>query len=581
MKKLALVAAIAATFTTMGANAAITAVAGMPTVGTYEANSYTLYLSGASAAEKFLEKLFTDTGVPATAKICDTSKAIYKYQDLVGTENYAYLCERAPLNTTLPTNKANVLIFKRSAGGSAFGVSPIVANANGQTSVASGASIEFLKINQPTGATGCTVATVANPVAVPPVLGVIKCAYDVTTPGSTSFQTHVPDFGVSDVDPGQFVGDNAPIKPNGSAYADVTAADVSKLTVKAAATLAFGAPVTKHLYFALQAAQMSTGAIPATYLVGTTATTCLGAEVEACMPSLSSRQLASIHAGNVADWNQIKVGTVGLYDWVNTNANLTIKAFAPAASAVHLCRRENGSGTQAQSNIHFLNDSCSINASPAAVDYTAIGITGEGQGYPMIHQMSASGDVDICLNSLEGGLTTNATVFPTTDWNATTTPSIRWAIGIQSLEKKTSVAGLYRFVKIDGVTPLLENVTNGKYYDWAENTFQYATTHVFSNPVSGATSADLLALTNAIITAAGEPSVMKALNAGFTHTFITDVTKLGAYLAVPTNYVPDANGAFVSTNPVNPYTHATSGLAVDNCRTPTVYNDGTSMNLQL
>lgn len=539
MKKLVLGAAIATALTATAAQAAITVDAnGVPVINPADTNI--LYLSGASAAEKFIEKVITDTSVPAVDKICDTSKKMYKFQDTDATSQYAYLCERATTNPSVPSNKANILIYKRSAGGSAFGVSPIVAEANGDTA---SATIEFLKISS-----ACTVTTAAGVGA----LTKVSCAYDPAD--ATKHTKHIADFGISDVDPGQFSGNNAPIDSStGSPYESVTAADVAKLTVKSASALTFGVPVTKNLYFALQAAQKSTGVVPATCVVGD--------ETEACMPSLSSAQVASIHAGTVVDWNQLKVGTVGLYDWVNTPAN-GATAYLPGASYVHTCRRENGSGTQAQSNIKFLADPCTAAAAgtPPAVDVASLG-AGEGEGLPMVHENNSSGNVDICLNELQDG--TNASN------SFDNTYGVRWAVGIQSMEKSTAAATKYRFVKLDGVAPTLVNVVKGKYRDWAENTFQYSNTHVFSTNSTENTA--LKALTNAVIKSAGAPEVMAALNNGFTHTF---TTAKGAYLAVPTNYDPQPNGAFLSTRPVNPFSHATNSVSVDNCRVPSIYNNG-------
>lgn len=538
MKKLVLGAAIAAALTATAAQAAITVDAnGVPVINPADTNI--LYLSGASAAEKFIEKVITDTSVPAVDKICDSSKKIYKFQDPAATSQYAYLCERATTNPSVPSNKANILIYKRSAGGSAFGVSPIVAEANGNTAAA---TIEFLKISS-----ACTVTTAAGAGA----LTKISCAYDPAD--ATKYVTHVPDFGISDVDPAQFTGDNAPINPDTNApYDNVTIADVAKLTVKSASALTFGVPVTKNLYFALQAAQKSTGAIPATCVVGD--------ETEACMPSLSSAQVASIHAGAIVDWNQLKVGTVGLYDWVNTPAN-GASAYLPGASYLHTCRRENGSGTQAQSNVKFLANPCAGSLATTPTSDAVVQGFAEGDGLAMVHENNSSGNVDLCLNELQDG-TNAANSFDNTY-------GVRWAVGIQSLEKSTAAATKYRFVKLDGVAPTLVNVVKGKYRDWTENTFQYSNTHVFSSNSTENTA--LKALTNAVIKSSGAPEVMAALNNGFTHTF---TTAKGAYLAVPTNYDPQPNGAFLSTRPVSPFSHATADKTSNNCRVPTIYNNG-------
>ena len=251
----------------------------------------------------------------------------------------------------------------------------------------------------------------------------------------------------------------------------------------------------------------------------------------------------------------------------NTPAN-GATAYLPGSVYLHTCRRENGSGTQAQSNIKFLGDPCTAASSgtPPASDAVLQG-AGEGDGLAMVHENNASGNVDQCLNELQDG--TNAV----NSFN--NTYGVRWAVGIQSLEKSTAAVGFkYRFVKLDGVAPTLSNVVKGKYRDWAENTFQYSNTHVFSTLAAENTA--LKALTNAVIKSSGAPEVMAALNSGFSHTFIPVAVNKGAYLAVPTNYDIQPNGAFLSTRPVNPYSHATTSASVNNCRVPTIYNNGTT-----
>ncbi|WP_262963880.1 hypothetical protein [Methylobacter psychrophilus] len=541
MKKLVLSAAILAALSATAAQATIVIGSnGVPVINPADTNI--LYLSGASAAEKFIEGVMTNSAVPAADRICDTSKKVYKFQDTATTSQYAYLCERATTNASVPTNKANILIYKRSAGGSAFGVSPLIAEANGD---AASATIAFLKID-----TSCTVATAA---VAGTTLGKISCAYNAAD--AATYTTHIPDFGISDVDPGQFTGSNAPLNPaTGAPYVSVTSADVAKLTIKSASTLVFGVPVTKNLYFALQAAQKSLGTVPSSCVVGD--------ETEACMPSLSSAQIATIHAGTIVDWNQLKVGTVGLFDWATTNAS----AYLPTASYLHTCRRENGSGTQAQSNIKFLGDPCTSASLTAGSDAVAQGF-GEGDGLAMVHENNSSGVVDECLNELQDGTNTVGTAFDNSY-------GVRWAVGIQSMEKKTATTSKYRFVKVDSVAPTLANVVNGKYRDWAENTFQYGTAHVFSS--NSAENTALKALTDAIIKSSGAPEVMAKLNTGFAHTFIPVAANQGAYMAVPSNYAIEANGAFLSSRPVNPYSHATPALSVNNCRVPSVYSNGTA-----
>ncbi|OAI25315.1 hypothetical protein A1356_13685 [Methylomonas koyamae] len=530
MKKLVLGAAIAAAMFGAAAQAAI------PTID--PANTRVLYISGASAAATFIDKLVTSTNVDATDRICDPASQVYRFRDTGNTEQFAIYCKAnntgavGVKNPSLPTGaaNANLLIYKVNTGGSGTGVTP----------VAQATPLAFLNITS-----GCTEKNAGN----------LSTPADIECTNINNNQ--IPDMGLSDVDPIQFRGNNA---ING---VDISATDVAKLTVKAAAALTFGAPVTWDLYRTLQAAQKSTNDLPASCLIGD--------RTETCMPSLTSAQIASIHAGKWDEWNALKVGNSatapGLHDWALTQTtavpafgggNVTIADLAPVdAPFLHTCRRDVGSGTQAQSNIIFLGDGCSDAATALPPANATDADFAEGDGVAIIHSNTSTGRVDSCLRDLQNG--NDAGSGFTNQWGH------RWAIGILSLERANAA---YEFVKIDGVAPTLANVVEGKYKDWAENTFQYRN-NASSAPLTG----DKKTLADAIIKSAGAPSVMADLNGGFVHTFGN-----GAYLAVPSNFA-SVNGRFDSARPVVPFSHAVktgaSTFAPTNaCRVPTIWGGG-------
>jgi len=516
-------------------------------------------MAGASAAGTFIEKVLTGAGVAAD-QICDVSQPIWKFKDNIdGATQKAYLCTQSTTatNLTLDTGKANLLIYKRDEGGSGYGVSPIISEANGDTV---GANIEFLKVDS----TNCTgVAT-----AAPGTLTNITCAYTTTATGNN--QLAIPDVGVSDVDPAQFVSVNSPVKTdNVTTFPNVTTADVAKLTITPGAAVVFGAPVTLHLYRALQGAQLAMHTIPATDPVS--GTTCVVGDVTnaACMPSLSKQEIASLIKGDWTNWNKLMVVTgavgsqtsLGLAAWATANQ----AADAPASAVTHICRRENGSGTQAQLNNFALNFPCataSANTLPAVGNDGINGNTGtktESSLVALIHENSTSGRVTACLNNLDLGADTAGDGFTNPYTSGTAPKTFRWAIGAQSLEKKDTH---FEFVKINGVVPTLANVVKGDYLDWFENTFQYNTTHARFSEAGLKTTID------AIIKAATVPAVMASINSGLTHGFGT-----GAYLANPKANTPVTSGIFNASLPVNPYSHTpSSSVTLDNCRAPATYN---------
>jgi hypothetical protein len=523
MKKKLLGTAITAVLMAGNAHAAL------PTID--PATTTVVYLSGASASLDYINKLITSSAAPVADRFCDNTAEIWRFNDNIdGKTQNAFYCTKSAGNAALANAKSHLLIYKRSEGGSGQGVDPIIKNT----------PINFLNVTaNPT----CAVTTAA---VAGTTVGAAKCTYDTTGVTATQITSATPNFGMSDVDPVQFRGNNVE-----AGYTPVKASDLKAITVKGASAVVFGEPVTLQLYLALQAAQKATGQLPSTCVVGDRAT-------ESCMPNLTSAQIASIHSGSWADWNGLKVGTtgLGLYDWAIANPAL---ATAPGAVDLHVCRRVDGSGTQAQHGIVFLNSPCASAsaATPPAHDSTL----GEGVGITVVHEMSTSGGVSDCLKILDTGVQIAGSAFDGTATGAATNGAPRWAVGIQSLEKNSTN---FEFVKVDGVAPTLAHVVDGTYHDWVENTFQYNTAAYLGFP------ADVKAVVDTVIAKAALPEVMAALNTGFTHGFGN-----GAYLAVPSLFTPAANGAFDATRPVNPYSRAVApNVPVENCRVPTIWNSG-------
>lgn len=533
MKKQILSTAILAVLASANAQAA--AVTG-PTID--PSTTTTLYIGGASAQRTYIQEAVTGTAgsgitLAAQDKLCDTTQPIYWWGDNNGTnaagKNYdAWYCTKQPSNTALASAKAHLLIHKRSAGGSDFGVAPIVNPQN----------IGFLNIAN----SNCTDNGTSTVGGISTVQ--LLCS-------SSTLVNATPDLGVSDVDPGKFVGLNVTAGSiNGTPFSAIKASDLAKITVKSTSTVVFGEQVTSHLFNALQQAQIATG-----YL----AAGCAGQHTEACLPSLSSATIAALHTGAAFDWDLIQVGNtgLGLYSWASAND----AADAPAVSSVHIVRRANGSGTQAQHGIHFLSYPCDTTAASATLPANDNGQSEGVEGY-VIHEASSAGNVNASLKALDTG-TSAAALATGTHAAGDFAGGVRWAVGLNSLEQTTNAN--YEFVKVDGVAPTLANVVAGKYHDWAENTFQYNS--VGGHPVT----TDVAAVRDALIAKAARPEVLSALNTTLTHAFGN-----GAYLASPSLYpITTGSATYNATTPVNVFTLAPAGSTVDNCRVPTPYNDGT------
>ena len=338
-----------------------------------------VFMSGASAQDVSVARLFADICMAGT---------LHTYKDGVtatGVSHQAYFCNvdvnqtrdgaadgvlaswvAAHPDTDLVTpgyqgTMPAVLFHKRSAGGSAQGVIPVIDEtnvthmriSNGNCAITAGTTY------------GCTITNAGD------------------TTGTGAAPAVLSDAGTSDVNPEMFVGQNV---PTGFGPVDATVV-AAKMTVLPGAALLFGIPVSEPLYRALQLAQGKDSTNIALDANGR-----VTRDNEANMPSLSKAEVASIMSGKVANWNVFKAGPnlsplgQGFRDYA-----VSLGATAPASNLVQICRRVNGSGTQAQMNAKFLNYPCTAGASaPASAGSPVLG--------PVINLGSSSGSVDTCLN---------------------------------------------------------------------------------------------------------------------------------------------------------------------------------------
>lgn len=522
MKNLLLGVAASATLLAGAANAAITLEGGKPVVT--PADTYEIFLSGASAPRNFIEQLLVNTKVPKANRLCDASKPIYKFSESSSNNQTAYLCVMNPQNPALQglaAGKTNLMVYKRDAGGSAQGVSPIIADA----------AISFLKVDPSI----CTVPVVGG--------GLSQSTCTFTEGNPSQSQNVKPDFGVSDVDPIQFSGSNTP-----SGFQPVTKSQVSKLEVKSAAAQVFGIAVGVKLRNALQAAQFKA----TTVCHPNNAKYAANAESAKCMPTLSSGQLASIFTGKLTSWKQLRVGgSNNLFD-VAPNRFKPTGAFA---DRLHICGRVQGSGTRAQFGIKFLSYPCNDFANAQIdgdFDADTTNNPPEAVNQAQIHNNSSSGDVEECMTDLDSGTGADTGKF-------NNIYGTRWAIGYQGTERNATNSKDYRFIKVDGVEPTLNKVIAGRYKDWVELTFQYNKKHVFNTSEK--------AIIEEIIREAGNPVVMGVTNAAAKHTW-----GQSGVLAVPQSFDPQSNGRISNARPVNPLSHGTITQGPNACRAPAIYN---------
>lgn len=377
-------------------------------------------VAGASASDN---GLFDRVDADMCQKNANKSYLVQSGNDTAKLGNYWGIACDASVASGV---SGKVLFLKRSAGGSEMGVGP----------VNDGAAIEFL--NRSSCADGDRN-------------GVYTCP--TLTAGD------VPNGGISDIAPAGFV---API--NGG-----TGAVYTKLDSKALVTQVFGIVVNTSLRNALQAAQFGS------------AHTCVGKETEACMPSLTKQQIDSLFARDSGEtsWSALVVNRVGSTPASLAGAPLTTSPAtaawrpSPFDTKLHICRRVVGSGTQAQFNYNFMENPSkgSAGLTPYSQENTNFS-TG-----PVVWNGSGSSDVESCLEAYETGTSKTITaakgsVEINSKSSAEKGPVKAWAIGIMGTEKNNTLGKAYRFIKVDNVAPTLENVWNGKYFDFAEASCQ-------------------------------------------------------------------------------------------------------------
>lgn len=430
----------------------------------------TINVSGATASDKALKDVFATLcegdSLTVFTDRCEDDSAAVNGQDcgagnpakLPGKSFAAYFCTMGATAGISPDQ--NVLFRKRSSGGSFWGTVP-VASAD--------PTVEQMQLGANCGE--------ESP-------GIYKCDKNVTEPTTS-------DAGISDEEPALFTGVNS------AGEDEMTTTLSGQLDVQPIAALTFGIPVTNALYGALQKAQGLNEDLDGDAVIEGTSETATEADIIANMPSLTKEQVAALMKGTIGEWSNVQYGGVPL----TATAGIT----APSDARVTICRRTNGSGTQAQLNANFLNVPCALDADLPAVDNTTCTdtkgnanpalpfcapgyatTTATSAGAAIVHENSGSGDVTECLDQLQA--------------------ANRWAVGVQSMEKDSTE---WSFIKINGEAPTLENVAKGNYFDWAATTIQWRNTTVNGVP---APSGDMLTILNAIRVEAGKPAVLDSLN---------------------------------------------------------------------
>ncbi len=477
----------------------------------------TLYIGGATATDRTLFEALLDQ----TNGVCtDGTISVYAKTNVASFANWTVHCT---VRTGLALAGTEIGVAKSSSG-SEYGIDPV---ADGLSTFA-GATITFAN---PAGA-ACASSTVAADAANS------RLGYTLfSNCGSTA--ATAPQVGVSDVEPALF-GASASVR--------------SKLISNGALVVPFTMPVSLNLYRALQTAQGLTGAC---------ATDTVATQSDACTPNVTLAQVRALMSQNI---NQ----TSALIGASNVAFSTT---YPTVDSTILVCRRGDTSGSQKSFERLYFGQNCG-GRSPSLVvafDSTAVsgttnckttGCTWASPATPAalasgtlapnyVFQGSGSGDVESCLDYAN-------------DNNF-------FAVGILSADRvPNATTKQFRYVKVDGVLPSVENVLAQK---WVFNT-----ENVFTQPTG--TSSNLAAYNTGnrptIFTSLVLAPARNAVNVAKTHTTVAvaGFGRLGLTVRPSDDSVPAATDT-ASVRPVAPAIRALShsNAPVNNCAEPTIASE--------
>lgn len=407
-------------------------------LGAFDTPELTVYLSGASAPDNFLEDIATGM-----------------YVGTKGTDWYAYVDngdhkqQRAFFGTMkgtvdgVPASLAGkkVLLIKRSTGGSVFGVNP----------VARAEALAVLDIDS--GACGPTAVAGYNYEC--PVVGVDPGV------GSPTGDEMVPDFGVSDVSPAMF---KAPLNVEFGA-SQLSPAEVGGMTIKGVNTIAMGLAVTNAIPDSTYFSRATYGAMLSGLIYDWT-------QVDPALAPAAGTQVVVCRRVPGS-------GTQTSYNWFFNNFPCSTGSIAGSGDTTPLRMSDSASGVVSGSG---------TSADPYVIDPTA---------GPTILENSSSGNVRSCLAAASGGgvytFKDEEGKYYSVDFGTGGYGAVG-VLSVDSLKSASSAATGWSFRSIDGagmyydsdagsaivpastgtgVHPSKDNLIEGKYEFASEITMQY------------------------------------------------------------------------------------------------------------
>lgn len=410
------------------------------------------------------------------------------------------ICQPGTIDIYSQTNqRVATCVLKAAFGGTSVAIrkSSVGGSANGVVPIENaGIPVPFMTLTQVVSA-GVTTIAAAGCVAVGTSVSTGFGSYlSHACTNGTGLLNVVPEVGFSDVEPALLGGTGAGLGTG---------------------ILSFGVIASKSLYEALQASQgLSVGALD-----------------PANMPSLSQEELASVYAGNL-----LSLGAL-------TGQPVALTAMDDA-DTIHVCRRVSTSGSQATQEVVFMNQRCNPNVPgviPGTFDTNGVtSVLGD-----LVYEGSGSGNLVSCMNFWEA------------DDGVGAVQPRGLALGGVSTETRVAGANTFRYIKIDGYSPSIENIINGNYSYWGEASAQAAT--------DGRVEAIDTTVFNAIVARLTSPSLIQVLNTQFddlhnTNGAVGDGTTLnGGYIGTAVSVAaslgtPDPRPVTAAQAVANPLTNS-------------------------
>ncbi len=472
-----------------------------------------VYLSGSTAIDNTL--LNEATEVAAPGGVCQAGTLDVYYVGTVGSySNRLFYCTGSATSGAVGQPLA---IFKESNVGSANGVVPLIAAAQG----------------------AAPAVTFINPAAI---AADASCSVSATVAAAGSYATYNNHSGcnaadvIAETPTGGFADVEANILRTASGGSFSTSQISQYLNQSTDLDVVWGIAVTKNLYYALQAAEhLADGSVIATCNTPNN-------DAAACAPSLSKAQVAGIFSGSLYSSSQLGIATP-----TSNDTNL------------YLCRRDKGSGTEASFEAYFLNQRCSVFSSQA--------MQNESTSTPA-YVLAAGGTSGIrkCLQAFYSGGSLTAYYTPTL---TVAEPGNQYAIGIMSSEVKpsdlTAAGDSFRLIAIDGVLPTLANAVNGFDPYWSTGA-----AYQVKSGFPGAPTGTALTVLNNITKLLGQPAWTATSNSAYVGVPWGnggDLAPADRYFATNPPTQPATN-ATVAANPTNAFSKSGS-----NCNTPVPFGN--------